>query len=59
MADAIEARDVRVNWKEITQASFSVKAGDLISVRGKGRLEVGEIAVTKKQRYRVQLTRYI
>jgi photosystem II S4 domain protein len=59
MADAIEARDVRVNWKEITQASSSVKAGDLISVRGKGRLEVGEIAVTKKQRYRVQLTRYI
>jgi photosystem II S4 domain protein len=59
MADAIATGDVRVNWKEVTQASYSVKPGDLISVRGKGRLEVIDIDVTKKQRYRVQLTRYI
>jgi photosystem II S4 domain protein len=59
MADAISAGDVRVNWKEITQASYTLKTGDLVSFRGKGRLEVGEVAVTKKQRYRVQLTRYI
>jgi photosystem II S4 domain protein len=59
MTDAIASGDVRVNWKEITQASYSVKSGDLISFRGKGRLEVGEVAVTKKQRYRVQLTRFI
>jgi photosystem II S4 domain protein len=59
MAEAIESGDVRVNWKEITQPSFNTKSGDLISFRGKGRLEVGEIAVTKKERYRVQLTRYI
>jgi photosystem II S4 domain protein len=58
MADAISAGDVRVNWKEITQASYSVKSGDLISVSGKGRLEVGEVAVTKKQRYRINLVRY-
>jgi photosystem II S4 domain protein len=58
MADAISAGDVRVNWKEITQASYLVKSGDLISVSGKGRLEVGEVAITKKQRYRVNLIRY-
>ena len=58
MAEAISSGDVRVNWKEITQPSHTVQSGDLISVRGKGRLEVGEAAVTKKQRYRVQLTRY-
>lgn len=58
MADAISAGDVRVNWKEITQASYLVKSGDLISVSGKGRLEIGEVAVTKKQRYRVNLVRY-
>ncbi len=58
MADLINGGDVRVNWKEISQASHQVKPGDLIAVRGKGRLEVGEMAVTKKQRYRVQLTRY-
>lgn len=59
MADLIDGGDVRVNWKEISQASYQVKSGDLIAIRGKGRLEVGEIMVTKKERYRVQLTRYI
>jgi len=59
MVDFIDAGDVRVNWKEVTQASSQVKSGDLIAIRSKGRLEVGEIAVTKKDRYRVQLTRYI
>lgn len=57
MVEAINKGDVRVNWKEIKQSSHQVKAGDLISVRGKGRVEVGEIVVTKKQRYRVQLVR--
>ncbi|HEY9726176.1 MAG TPA: photosystem II S4 domain protein [Chroococcales cyanobacterium] len=59
MTDLISGGDVRVNWKDITQASYLVKSGDLIAIRGKGRLEVGEVAVTKKERYRVQLTRFI
>ena len=59
MTDLIDGGDVRVNWKEVTQASTSVKPGDLIAIRGKGRLEVGEVAVTKKERYRVQLTRFM
>jgi photosystem II S4 domain protein len=59
MVDLIDSGDVRVNWKEVTQSSSQVKAGDLIAIRSKGRLEVGEIAVTKKDRYRVQLTRYM
>ena len=59
MVDLISSGDVRVNWKEISQASSPVKSGDLIAVRGKGRLEVGDIAITKKERYRVQMTRYV
>jgi len=59
MAEAISAGDVRVNWKDISQSSYNVKTGDLISFRGKGRLEVGEVTVTKKERYRVHLTRFI
>ncbi len=59
MADLITAGDVRVNWKEITQSSHTLKPGDLVAIRGKGRLEVGEVAVTKKDRYRVQLTRLV
>lgn len=58
MANAIVAKDVRVNWKEVTQSSYNLKAGDLITLRGKGRLEVGEVSITKKQRYRVDLVRY-
>ncbi|BAY33641.1 RNA-binding S4 [Nostoc carneum NIES-2107] len=59
MVDLIDSGDVRVNWKEVSQASSQVKTGDLIAIRGKGRLEVGEVAVTKKDRYRVQLTRFM
>lgn len=59
MADLITAGDVRVNWKETTQPSHLLKPGDLVAIRGKGRLEVGEMAVTKKDRYRVQLTRMV
>lgn len=59
MADLISAGDVRVNWKDTTSTSYSVKPGDLIAIRGKGRVEVGEMMVTKKDRYRVQLTRFV
>ena len=59
MSDLTDGGDVRVNWKDVTQTSYQVKSGDLIAIRGKGRLEVGEIMVTKKERYRVQLTRYM
>ncbi len=59
MADMITGGDVRLNWKEITSASHLVKSGDLIAIRGKGRVEIGEIAITKKDRYRVNLTRLV
>jgi photosystem II S4 domain protein len=59
MADLITAGDVRVNWKEVTQSSHQLKMGDLVAIRGKGRLEIGDVAVTKKDRYRVQLTRFV
>jgi photosystem II S4 domain protein len=59
MAELITGGDVRVNWKDITSASTMLKSGDLIAIRGKGRVEVGEVMVTKKDRYRVQLTRFV
>lgn len=59
MVDLINGGDVRINWKDVSQSSHTVKPGDLIAIRGKGRLEVGEVSITKKQRYRVQLTRYV
>lgn len=59
MTDSINRGDVRVNWQTVTQPSHSLETGDLVVLRGKGRLEIGEIAVTKKERYRIQLTRFI
>ncbi|MBE9223382.1 photosystem II S4 domain protein [Cyanobacterium stanieri LEGE 03274] len=59
MVDAINNGDVRVNWKEVTQSSYNLKTGDLVSFRGKGRLEIGDISITKKERYRIALTRFV
>jgi photosystem II S4 domain protein len=59
MVDLVSGGDVRVNWKDVSQPSFQLKAGDLVAIRGKGRLEVGEVAITKKERYRINLTRYV
>jgi len=58
MIDLITSGDVRVNWKAVTQAKHLLKTGDLVTIRGKGRLAIGEVAVTKKERYRMQLTRF-
>lgn len=59
MANDITAGDVKVNWKTITQASRTVNPGDTIAIRGRGRVQVGEVSETKKGRYRVELTRYL
>ncbi len=59
MAGDISSGEVKVNWKTITQASRPVNSGDLIAIRGRGRVQVGNISTTKKGRYRVELTRYL
>lgn len=48
----------RLNWKEAKSSSL-VKAGDIISCAGKGRCEVKAVEVTKKERYAVQILRYV
>ncbi len=58
MVDEIERGDVRVNWKTITQPSHTVGPTDLITIRGRGRVQVEEVMETKKGRFRVQMTRY-
>ncbi len=59
MVDLINSGDVRVNWREISSTSHALKSGDLIAIRGKGRVEIGEVMVTKKDRYRIQMTRFV
>lgn len=59
IADLITHGDVRVNWKTITNTSHHLKTGDLIALQGKGRLAIRTISITKKERYRIQLTRHL
>eukprot|EP00271_Cylindrocystis_brebissonii_P019923 TRINITY_DN6346_c0_g1_i1.p1 TRINITY_DN6346_c0_g1~~TRINITY_DN6346_c0_g1_i1.p1 ORF type:complete len:353 (-),score=43.34 TRINITY_DN6346_c0_g1_i1:389-1447(-) len=58
LADLISGGQVRLNWRAITKSGTLLKTGDMVSVRGKGRIQVGDITMTKKGRYSVELTRF-
>ena len=56
----IAADKMKLNWQLVKSASQTVKEGDIISMRGRGRLEVAEVrGQTKKGRTVVVLKRYI
>ena len=60
MADEIKSLNVKVNWQEAKKAAQPVKEGDVLSFRGRGRVEVAEIrGTTKKGRISITLKRYI
>lgn len=53
------AGDVRLNWRSGSKPSAEVKAGDVISCAGKGRVEVKELVLTKKGKYSLKLVRFV
>ncbi|WP_199873016.1 RNA-binding protein [Inediibacterium massiliense] len=56
----IQYDKVKVNFKPVNQSSYILKQGDLISVKGKGRIILDQIEnKTKKDRYRVIIKRMI
>jgi len=60
MADEIAAEKLKVNWKPAKNAAQPIKQGDIISLRGRGRVEVAELfGQTKKGRFSVLLKRYL
>ena len=60
MADEIKSQNVKVNWQDVKNAAQAVKAGDVISFRGRGRVEVAEVrGMTKKGRLSITLKRYV
>lgn len=60
MASMIDADKLKLNWQSVKSASQMVKQGDIISIRGRGRLEVAEVrGTTKKGRTVVLLKRYL
>lgn len=60
MAEDIAAAKIKVNWQDAKNGAQAVKAGDVISMRGRGRVEVAEIlGQTKKGRQSIVLKRFI
>ena len=58
-AQEISAEKIKLNWQTVKNASQSVKEGDILSMRGRGRLEVAEVrGQTKKGRVGVLLKRF-
>ena len=56
----IAADKLKLNWQPVKNASQNVKEGDILSMRGRGRLEVAEVrGQTKKGRTAVVLKRYL
>jgi len=56
----IAADKLKLNWQSVKNASQLVKEGDILSMRGRGRLEIAEVrGQTKKGRIGVLLKRYI
>lgn len=55
----IEGGKVFVNGKSVVSNGYTIKDGDIISVRGKGKFQFGSVTnKTKKDRYHVILYRY-
>lgn len=55
----IAADKLKLNWQQVRNASQTIKEGDVLSMRGRGRLEIAEIrGTTKKGRTVVVLKRY-
>lgn len=50
---------VFVNYKEVKSPAKNLKTGDIVSVRGVGKLEIGDCSLTAKGRYRVAMKRYM
>ncbi|MFN4278660.1 photosystem II S4 domain protein [Thermosynechococcus sp.] len=57
MSEWISQGLVRVNWQIVQQPRHLLKVNDLIAIRGKGQLQIQDIQVTKKERYRIQMER--
>jgi RNA-binding protein YlmH len=60
MSEEILAGKLKVNWQDAKNSAQSIKTGDIISMRGRGRAEVCEVlGQTKKGRISILLKRFI
>lgn len=59
LADMTRAGLVYLNYKETRSPAKNVKQGDVVSVRGVGKLKIDECATTSKGRFRILIKRYL
>lgn len=60
LADAVNAGLIQVNWKPAKGPAQEVKAGDIISMRGRGRMVVDSVTgISRKGRIGIFLKRYM
>ena len=60
ISNDIDADKVKVNWQPAKSSSQVIKESDIISMRGRGRIEIDEIrGQTKKGRISIVLKRFI
>ncbi|WP_409227414.1 YlmH family RNA-binding protein [Gudongella sp. SC589] len=56
----IKSENVKVNWGKTSKADYTLEAGDVISVRGKGRTVLHEIgAISKKGRLNLKIRKLV
>lgn len=59
MLREIKAGHVKVNWKSVDSPAYGIKVSDILSIRGRGRVEVAEeLGVTRRGRISLLLKRY-
>lgn len=58
--EAVKSGKVKVNWEDVFNSSKEMNKGDVISLRGKGRVVLEEISgTTKKDRVRIVIKKYL
>ncbi|CAM8992202.1 unnamed protein product [Rhodiola kirilowii] len=59
LGNLISSGDVRVNWSTVTKNGFPLKTGDIVSVSGLGRIQIGEINETRKGKFAIEIIKFI
>lgn len=58
--EIVKSGKVKVNWEDIDSPSKEMKKEDVVSVRGKGRIVLEEVAgATKKDRIKIVIKKYL
>jgi RNA-binding protein YlmH len=57
MAELVRSGAVRINWQPISSPSRELGLGDRVQLEGRGELELLEVQLTKRDRWRLVLQR--